>query len=128
MSCGSIPVIYSDDWKLPFGDALVHWNTLAIMIPEADVNQSESILRRVTPQQACAMRRRVREFYETYMKDGTAVIRGIIETLELQQRPQEAPTRDISAILDNFILRNSSHFPLELLDSKVPGVPPPSDW
>eukprot|EP00548_Thalassiothrix_antarctica_P018458 CAMPEP_0194198592 /NCGR_PEP_ID=MMETSP0154-20130528/77851_1 /TAXON_ID=1049557 /ORGANISM="Thalassiothrix antarctica, Strain L6-D1" /LENGTH=183 /DNA_ID=CAMNT_0038923401 /DNA_START=756 /DNA_END=1304 /DNA_ORIENTATION=- len=96
MSCGSIPVVYADDWMLPFGSSLVDWREIAVIIREEDVFRSEQILSSIPPKQVCRMRRNMIGFFRTYMETGRGIIRGIIDTFELQangtmeeQQPQQ---------------------------------------
>lgn len=84
MSCGAIPVVYADNWKLPFGDRLINWSSLAVRIPENQANRTLEHLSRIPQDEICAMRERVKTFYDKYMRNGTAVIRGVIENFELK--------------------------------------------
>jgi hypothetical protein len=83
MSCGAIPVVYADNWKLPFGDRLINWSSIAIRIPENQANRSLEVLGKISQEEVCAMQERVKIVYDRYMRDGAAVIRGIIENFEL---------------------------------------------
>jgi hypothetical protein len=83
MSCGAIPVVYADNWKLPFGDRLINWSSIAIRIPENQANRSLEVLGKISEEEVCAMRERIKIVYDRYMRDGAAVIRGIIENFEL---------------------------------------------
>jgi hypothetical protein len=85
LSAGAIPVILADDWILPFCPELVgDWNELAVLIPEHRVASTVDILREISPQTKCQMRRRAYQFYQTYLSSPEATISGIIECLELK--------------------------------------------
>jgi len=88
LSAGSIPVVHADGWVLPFRKELVHWEEreCAVIIPESKANETERILRSISRGDRCRMRKRCYEVYKKYMVDGTAVIRGVIEGLELVAR------------------------------------------
>ena len=83
MSCGSIPVVHADDWRLPFGDDLIDWDKVVVRIPQAMANRTVEILEAIPLEERCAMRKRVLEIYETYLATGEGTIRGIIENFEL---------------------------------------------
>ena len=83
MSLASIPVIYADDWLLPFGLPLINWTEAAVIIPETKANQSAEILSNISLDQRCQMRQRTLEIFNTYMKTGRGTIRGLVENLEL---------------------------------------------
>ena len=80
LSCGAIPVVYADGWVLPF--RLEEWEDAAVVIPESDASRSMEILRNFTPAERCKMRQAALRIYDKYMKDGDAVIRGIVDRLE----------------------------------------------
>lgn len=83
LSCGSIPVVYADNWLLPFGKGLINWTDAAVIIPEADTLDTVNILSKISAEQRCRMRQKAYEVYRKYMKTGTGVIQGIIENFEL---------------------------------------------
>jgi hypothetical protein len=84
MSCGAIPVVYADEWKLPFGERLVDWSSVAVRIPEKKTNRSREYLSRFSDEQVCAMRERVKKLYKRYMQNGDRIIAGIIDNFEFR--------------------------------------------
>lgn len=83
LAAGAIPVVHSDGWVLPFRSELVNWTDCLLRIPEAQVNDTISILNRITPEKRCQMRKRCYGIYERYMATPQGNINGIIEGLEL---------------------------------------------
>jgi hypothetical protein len=84
MSCGAIPVVYADRWIFPFRKEIADPSGYAVIIAEAETNATLAILADISEDRRCRMRRRVLEVYETYMKTGEGTIRGIVESLEIQ--------------------------------------------
>lgn len=84
MACGSIPVVYADDWMLPFGTELINWTEAVVVIQEEDTKRSVEILSDMTVEQQCRMRQKGLEMYRKYIETGDGTIRGIIETFELR--------------------------------------------
>jgi hypothetical protein len=84
MSCGSIPVVYSDEWVYPFSRHLLNWSEALVIIPEIKANDTLEILQSISVDQRCRMRQRVLEWYDKYLATGEATIRGIVESLELE--------------------------------------------
>ena len=83
MACGSIPVVYADDWMLPFGKDLINWTDAAVVIREADTLQTISILSQIPAEQRCRMREKALEIYRKYIETGRGTVQGIIENFEL---------------------------------------------
>jgi Exostosin family len=83
LSAGSIPVVHSDHWVLPFRKELVDWTDCAVVIPESDVNRTIDILRRISEEKRCQMRQRCYEIYQRYMATAAGTIDGILQGLEL---------------------------------------------
>jgi hypothetical protein len=84
MSCGAIPVVYADDWVLPFGYPLVNWTDVVIRIPENETHRTVAVLSSISTERRCQLRRNVLKMYDTFMKTGSGVIDGIVRTLELR--------------------------------------------
>jgi Exostosin family len=82
MSTGAIPVVHADGWMLPFDTPLVDWNDIVVRIPEDRANETVDILKLIPADRRCEMRRKGFAFWQKYMQDGDAVIRGIVDTLE----------------------------------------------
>mmetsp|Transcript_25694 Transcript_25694/g.59676 ORF Transcript_25694/g.59676 Transcript_25694/m.59676 type:complete len:645 (-) Transcript_25694:431-2365(-) len=100
MSCGAIPVVYADNWVLPFGYDLINWQDVAVVIPEAQANESIGILNAIPKEKRCAMRQRVVEIYDKYMKDGPSTVAGLIENLELFANRPSSLTGPVAADVD----------------------------
>jgi hypothetical protein len=84
MSCGAIPVVYADGWIFPFRKEIADPSGYAVIIAEEEANATLAILAGIPDDRKCRMRQRALEVYETYMKTGEGTIRGIIESLEIQ--------------------------------------------
>lgn len=89
MACGSIPVIYADDWLLPFGDHLINWTEAAVVIREADTLQTINILSQIPTEQRCRMRQKALDIYRKYIETGRGTIQGIIENFELSAQQHD---------------------------------------
>lgn len=83
LAAGAIPVVHSDGWVLPFRPELVDWSECLLHLPESSISQTIEILRNVTLERRCQMRRRCREIYAAYMQDSAGTIRGVLDGLEL---------------------------------------------
>ena len=81
LSAGAIPVIYADNWVLPFTDAVVNWTDIAVIIPEIKVNETISILRNISMDQICKMQQRAYEVFHNYMQSHDGLLNGILETI-----------------------------------------------
>jgi len=92
MSLGAIPVIYADDWMLPFHHT-IDWNSIAILIPEHQAGESVEILLNTkrTAAEVCAMRKEMYGVYQKYFQSPELMMNGILEGLELanQKRRME---------------------------------------
>jgi hypothetical protein len=82
LAAGAIPVVHSDDWLLPFRPSAINWTECLLHLPESTANDTIKILRRITPEQRCRMRRRCWEIYNAYLATPQGTIRGILESLE----------------------------------------------
>lgn len=82
LSGGCIPVVYADGWVLPFSKALIDWSSVAVIIPEQDVDQTFDYLHNLTLEQRCQMRKTGYEFFKKYMATSEGIIAGIVESLE----------------------------------------------
>jgi len=82
MSAGAIPVVHADNWALPFSSKLIDWSKCVVVIPEAQVNETISILFGISDGERCAMRKCVLNTYQKYMSTPEATIAGIITSLE----------------------------------------------
>lgn len=82
LSCGAIPLVYADDWVWPFSSELVDWKDAGVSIREENASQSVDILEAMSNETRCAMRRKALEVYDKYVRDGRAVVAGVVESLE----------------------------------------------
>mmetsp|Transcript_23787 Transcript_23787/g.40370 ORF Transcript_23787/g.40370 Transcript_23787/m.40370 type:complete len:91 (+) Transcript_23787:2-274(+) len=81
MSCGTIPVVMADGWIWPF-KSVIDWKNVAVNLPEAMANQTDQVLRSITPEKRCEMRRNVVDVYRKYISSGLGVIAGLVENME----------------------------------------------
>ena len=65
LAAGAIPVIFSDDWALPFAEIL-NYDEFSVRIKEDDWAQLLPRLSSITPEQRCAMRQRGQEVYDRH--------------------------------------------------------------
>jgi hypothetical protein len=82
LSAGAIPVVYADEWVLPFGPQLVDWNEWVVRIPERDAARTLDYLGNITNAKRCVMRQTAYKFWKTYMATGKGIVQGIVESLE----------------------------------------------
>jgi len=83
LSSGSIPVVYADGWVLPFRPELVDWpKECAVVIPQAKVADTLSILHKIPVQEQCRRRKRCYELYLKYMVNPEGTIAGILDSLD----------------------------------------------
>lgn len=98
LSCGTIPVVYADDWVLPFGIELVDWQDAVVLIREKDAARSAEILRMISNETKCAMRRRGVHLFDKYLREGREVIQGMVESLELEANRKHTFTAPIEEV------------------------------
>ncbi|GKY94814.1 hypothetical protein MPSEU_000446600 [Mayamaea pseudoterrestris] len=85
LSAGAIPVVHSDGWVMPLRPELVNWSeSCAIIIPEAQMNETERILRAIGDDERCRRQRNCFDLFEKYFATPSGTIRGVIEGLELK--------------------------------------------
>jgi hypothetical protein len=84
LASGSIPVVHSDGWALPFSDRVVDWTECALVIPEAQVPETVSILRGIRPDQRCRMRQACYRIYRRYFETPEGTVRGVLEGLGVE--------------------------------------------
>jgi hypothetical protein len=89
MAMGTVPVILSDEWSLPFEDIL-NWSEFSIRVQLSDIGDLPSVLDRYTREDACKMSSRVFEVYHQYFANASQIMKGIensvnscLEELEL---------------------------------------------
>lgn len=89
MGCGAIPVVYADDWLLPFGADLINWADAAIVIRENETINTKAILSQISPSRRCRLRQKVLKIYRKYIETGRGTISGIIKNFELEGKSEE---------------------------------------
>uniref|UniRef100_A0A7S1D4H9 Exostosin GT47 domain-containing protein n=1 Tax=Cyclophora tenuis TaxID=216820 RepID=A0A7S1D4H9_CYCTE len=82
MSCGTIPILYADDWLLPFRSTVLDWTNGIIIVPEIDTNNTLQYINHISDVKRCRMRQQILKWYDQYLADDTKVMAGIIESLE----------------------------------------------
>merc|ERR1712224_185140 len=80
MSFGAIPVILADDWVLPFSE-LVDWSEFSIVVREGKWKAVPKLLREISAEQRCKLRRRAYDVFHTYFVNITQNINGLMEIL-----------------------------------------------
>jgi glucuronyl/N-acetylglucosaminyl transferase EXT1 len=94
-SCGAIPVVYADDWQLPFTFDVVDWQEAVVIIPEIDAEKSREILEAIPHEKRCRMRQKALEIYESHLATPLKTMATIIEGMErLAQRDMKTYTGD----------------------------------
>ena len=82
LSAGAIPVVHADDWVLPLHHNLVDWSQCIVRIPEAKVNDTVNILREISDNERCRMRRYCYDVYQKWMINPEANIAGMLDSIE----------------------------------------------
>jgi hypothetical protein len=82
LASGSIPVVHSDGWALPFSPAVVDWTECAVVIPERRVPQTPAILRNLPADERCRRRKACYRIYKSYFETPAGTVRGVLEGLE----------------------------------------------
>lgn len=103
---GSIPVILSDYYELPFS-TLVPWNEFSIVLPESGLKKIDQILRNISREKILWLQRGLEKHQRSFTSGG--VIRPLISKLEqnLKDRPWEIVSHKITG-LDHEPLRKRS--------------------
>lgn len=57
MSAGAIPVVYADNWLLPFNEHIIDWSKCAVFISESDYSKTGEILRSISVEKRCDMQK-----------------------------------------------------------------------
>ena len=85
LSAGTIPVIYANDWVLPYTPAVLpnsDWSNVAVIIPQENITQTMDILSSFTDTRICQMQRNAFQFYNQYVKDSHGRLNGILKVLD----------------------------------------------
>ena len=80
LSIGAVPVVVSDGWVLPFEHDLIDWAAVAIRVAEVDAPHVAAILRNVSDEKWCAMRRAGRRAYAEVLADPVNSLVRVFET------------------------------------------------
>ena len=83
LSSGAIPVlIHNTEWILPFRPEIVQWDRCVIRITAQEINTTVTILQNISSYEQCQRRQYCYYVYETYMKNSSASIQGILDGLQ----------------------------------------------
>ena len=89
LSSGAIPVlIHNEEWVLPFRPEIVDWDRCVIRISAEEIQNSVSILERISLQEQCQRRQYCYSIYERYIINSSATIQGILDGLQAIQQKQ----------------------------------------
>jgi hypothetical protein len=80
LSAGTIPVIYADEWLLPFGPAVIDWNEAAVFVREADYSKTGEILRAIPMERICQLKRNGLEIWDTYLSTQQGWVDGLVKS------------------------------------------------
>lgn len=80
LSAGTIPVVYADDWLLPFNEHVVNWTNCAVVIPESQVNKTREILLAIPDDVRCNMQKCALEVWDRYIADRAGWVRGLVRS------------------------------------------------
>ena len=67
LSCGAIPVIFSDGWVLPFSE-LLDYSSFSVRVAERDWNTTLAVLRAIPPAAVLKMRRAALAVYREHFE------------------------------------------------------------
>ena len=81
MAMGTVPVILSDEWSLPFEDIL-DWTEFSVRVQLSDIGNLPAVLDNYTREDACSMSSRVFEVYHKYFANATQIIKGIENSIQ----------------------------------------------
>jgi hypothetical protein len=87
---GSIPVMISDEFIIPWG---LDFNEFGILIGEKDVDRIDEILKSISPQDILWKQNSLKFVYDNYYTY-SANLKLIIDTLEAEYNNREVPTKD----------------------------------
>ena len=82
LSAGAMPVVYADGWILPYTEDVVDWNDVSVLLPQVEVNRTMDVLKSFDSDRLCEMQQKVVQFYDDYVRDSDARLRGILKALE----------------------------------------------
>jgi hypothetical protein len=85
MRCGSIPVILSDGWLLPFAE-IIEWSSCALVVPEAEVAALPGMLRAMPPAEVRWRQDAVARAYATHLADFPQVAAACAQSVALALR------------------------------------------
>mmetsp|Transcript_49666 Transcript_49666/g.120404 ORF Transcript_49666/g.120404 Transcript_49666/m.120404 type:complete len:545 (-) Transcript_49666:589-2223(-) len=82
LSAGCIPILYADEWVLPYVQSVVDWSKIAIIIPQRNVYNTMDYIQHMSDEEICDRRLLVYDTYHKYIKDGTARVNAIIKIMD----------------------------------------------
>jgi hypothetical protein len=83
MSSGAIPVlIHNTEWVLPFRPEIINWDRCVLRITADEIPTTISRLQNITLYEQCQRRQYCHHIYETYMKNGSTILQGILDGLQ----------------------------------------------
>jgi len=85
MSAGVIPVIFSDNWVLPF-EEIINWDKFSIRINESEWSTTVTRLRSIPEKDVILMRKRVFGVYKTYFINFTAQVTAVLKLLSKRKQ------------------------------------------
>jgi len=78
LSAGTIPVVYANNWLLPFNDQIVDWNKCAVFIDESDYDKTAEILRDISLEKRCEMQKCALNAWDRFASSRSGWIRGLV--------------------------------------------------
>ncbi|XP_017768958.1 PREDICTED: exostosin-2 [Nicrophorus vespilloides] len=87
MAAGCIPVIMMDSPIMPFNDVL-DWKRAAIFILEDHIDNTMTVLRKITPQHVREMQKHVRFLYNTYFSSFKQIVETSLDIIQDRVFPQ----------------------------------------
>jgi hypothetical protein len=97
---GCIPAIFADGWVLPYNRDVVDWTKIAVLLPQRRVGETVAILRNITMETRCQMRKGILDFYNDYAKDSHGRLRVILKLVDARVNQSSASTTAFSAVPD----------------------------
>jgi hypothetical protein len=81
LAAGSIPIVISDDWVLPFPE-IICWDTVVVRVLESQILDIPDIITRIGPQQRLWMQRQGLRIYRQYLSSWRVATLTTLEILE----------------------------------------------
>jgi len=84
MSAGTIPIVLSDDWVLPFYEA-IDYSKFAVLIDEAKLEKAEAVLRSMPDKKVCEMRKEAYRVYKAHMQTFDLQLETLMQVFDRRQ-------------------------------------------